>query len=109
MRLIVDVIYQVLLVTNLEIDPLAISSKVEDILILSLGVLEMTGFLLADTSAVRSDEVLVNIVRNRKELGICDIDDLLSNDEVYSKCIILNRVLYSYGAGQINGRTFRFL
>ena len=51
MKLIVDVIYQVLLVANLEIDPFAISSKVEDILILSLGVLEMAGFLLADTSA----------------------------------------------------------
>ena len=68
MRLIVDVIYQVLFVTNLEIDPFAISCQVKDILVLCLGVLEMTGFLLADTCAVRSDEVLVNIVRNRKEL-----------------------------------------
>ena len=97
MRLIVDVIYQVLLVANLEIDSFAISSKVEDILVLGLGVLEMAGFLLAYTRAVRSDEVFVNIIRNWKELGICYIYDLLANNEVYSKCIILNRVLYWNG------------
>ena len=93
MELFVDVIYQILFVADLEIDSFAISSKVEDVLVLGLGVLEMAGFLLAYTRAVRSDEVFVNIIRNWKELGICYIYDLLANDKVYSKRIIYQRVL----------------
>ena len=46
MPLVVDVIYQVLLVADLEIDSFTIAGKVEYILV--LGILEMSGFLLAN-------------------------------------------------------------
>lgn len=46
MPLVVDVIYQVLLVADLEIDSFTIAGQVEYILV--LGILEMSGFLLAN-------------------------------------------------------------
>ena len=46
MPLVVDVIYQVLLVADLEIDSFTIAGQVE--YILGLGILEMSGFLLAN-------------------------------------------------------------
>jgi hypothetical protein len=48
MPLVVDVIYQVLLVADLEIDSFTIAGQVEYILVLGLGILEMSGFLLAN-------------------------------------------------------------
>ena len=48
MPLVVDVIYQVLLVADLEIDSFTIAGQVEYILVLVLGILEMSGFLLAN-------------------------------------------------------------
>ena len=44
-------------------------------------------------NTIEDNTLTVNIVRNRKELGICDIDDLLADDEVYSKSIISDGVL----------------
>ena len=40
--------------------------------------------VFADTVADTSDEVLVNVIRNRKELGICDIDDLFADDKFHN-------------------------
>ena len=46
---IYDIIYQVLFVIDLEIDSFAISSEVEYIFVLGLGVLKMAGFHLVNT------------------------------------------------------------
>ena len=86
---VIDVVYQVLLIADLEIYPFAISGKIEYVLVLCLGVLEVPGFLLADTSAIGSDEVAVYIIGNWKESCISYVNDLLT----YQKCTV--RVLSS--------------
>ena len=40
--LVVDVVYQILLVTNFEIDPFAIACQIEYVFVLGLGVLEVS-------------------------------------------------------------------
>lgn len=88
--LVVHVVYQVLLVTDLEIDPFAIAGKIEYVFVFCLGVLEVSGFLLADTSAIGSDEVTVYVIGYRQKLGTSDIYDLLADHKMYSKGIVLN-------------------
>ena len=88
--LVVHVVYQVLLVADLEIDPFAIAGKIEYVFVFCLGVHEVSGFLLADTSAIGSDEVTVYVIGYRQKLGTSDIYDLLADHKMYSKGIVLN-------------------
>ena len=88
--LVVHVVYQVLLVADLEIDPFAIAGKIEYVFVFCLGVLEVSGFLFADTSAIGSDEVTVYVIGYRQKLGTSDIYDLLADHKMYSKGIVLN-------------------
>ena len=66
---VIDVVYQVLLVADLEIDPFAIAGKIEYVFVFCLGVLEVSGFLLADTSAIGSDEVTVYVMGTGRNLA----------------------------------------
>ena len=88
--LVVNVVYQVLLVADLEIYPFAIAGKIEYVFVFCLGVLEVSGFLLADTGAIGSDEVTVYVIGYRQKLGTSDIYDLLADHKMYSKGIALN-------------------
>ena len=88
--LVVDVIYQVLLATDFEIDPFAIAGQIEYVLVLGLGILEVPGFLLAETGAIGSDDVAVYVIGYRQKLGASDIYDLLADQKMYSKGVVLN-------------------
>ena len=92
-----DVIYKIFLVSYFEIDPFSIACQVEYVLILGLCVLEMAGFLLADTGSIGSDEVSVYIIRYRHKLGASDVYDFLTDYKMYSKSVSLNGVLRRYG------------
>ena len=88
-----DIIYKILLVSDFEIDPFSIACQVEYVLILGLCVLEMAGFLLADTGSVGSDQIAVYIIGYRHKLGASDVYDFLTDYKMYSKGVSLNRVL----------------
>jgi hypothetical protein len=89
----VDLIYQILLVANLEIDFFAIAGQIEYVFVLGLGVHEVSGFLLADTGAIGSYEVMAYVIGYRQKLGASDIYDFLANHKMHSKGIPLNSVL----------------
>ena len=80
-----DIIYQILLVTNLKIDFFTIAGQIEYVSVFGLGVLEMAGFLLADTGAIGSYEVTVHVIRDRQKLGTSHINDLPAYYKMYSK------------------------
>jgi hypothetical protein len=88
-----DAVYQILLVTDLEIYSFAIAGQIEYIFVLGLGVLEVSGVLLADTGSIGSDQVAVYIIGHRQKLGVSNIYDFLADYKMYSKSISLNGVL----------------
>jgi hypothetical protein len=49
--------------------------------------------LLSETGTVGSDEVVVDVIRYRKELGTGDIYDLLADQKMNGKGIILDGIL----------------
>ena len=87
-----DSVYEILLVADLEVRLPAFAGQVEPVHCAGLVVVEKSRFVLADAGAACAENIVLSIFRHGFELGISHVDDLSADHEFDGKTIALQCV-----------------
>ena len=69
------------------------TGEIELILRFSLGIHEITGLLLTYTGSTYTDYIVSDIIRNRLDDCICNINNLPADNELHDKLFALDLIL----------------
>lgn len=98
MLLWIDIIDQVFLVPYLKEVSFSFACQVELEFRLGLRIHEIARVLLSDAGSSDTDDVVIDLIWNRHEVGVCHVDSLFANDEMDSESLSVISVFDGHGA-----------